>query len=128
MNTDDQTASRADDGGSTDDCSALRALNAVINDAENRGDAAALVGMLAPQLAFQRANPERTVDDATAFLQKVKPGGDRSLRIVEPIRLYGDRAVVECVVSTGGRDFHNLRLFVRREGSWKLLGWANEPA
>jgi hypothetical protein len=25
-----------------------------------------------------------------------------------------------------GEKFHNLRLFVRREGQWKLLGWANE--
>ena len=53
--------------------------------------------------------------------------GDRRLRVIEPIRIYGHRAVVECVVSTGGRDFHNLRLFVRRDDGWKLLGWANEP-
>jgi len=24
--------------------------------------------------------------------------------------------------------FHNVRLFVRVQDSWKLLGWANEPA
>jgi hypothetical protein len=28
----------------------------------------------------------------------------------------------------GDRDWHNLRLFVRRSGDWKLLAWANEPA
>ena len=49
-------------------------------------------------------------------------------RIIEPIELYGDRAIVRCVVAVGDQHFDNLRLFVRREGSWKLLPWANEPS
>ena len=82
---------------------------------------------LAPRLAFQRADGARTVDDRDTFLQKVKPGGTRLTRIIEPIELYGDRAIVKCIVQMGERQCHNLRLFVRRDGSWKLLAWANEP-
>ena len=48
-------------------------------------------------------------------------------RILEPIEIHGNRAIVECIVTVGARDIHNLRLFVRRDGQWKLLGWANEP-
>jgi hypothetical protein len=109
------------------DREALVRLNLAINDAENRGDREFLAGILAPRLAFQRANEQATVDDAIAFLQKVAPGGGRSIRILEPIQVLGGRAVVQCVVIQGDREFHNLRLFVRRDGEWKLLGWANEP-
>jgi hypothetical protein len=105
---------------------ALKELNEAIGDAENRGDREWLSGILAPRLAFQRADKARTVDDQVAFLQKVTPGGDRVTRIIEPIEVCGDRAIVKCIVTAGGQDFHNLRLFVRREGKWKILGWANE--
>jgi len=105
----------------------LKELNEGIDDAENRGDRTWLAGILAPKLAFQRANDARTIDDHDAFLQKVEKGGDRVTRIIEPIQVYGDRAIVQCVVTMGGKKYHNLRLFVRRDGGWKLLGWANEP-
>jgi len=105
----------------------LRDLNLQISEAEARGDREWLASILAPKLAFQRADPARTVDDREAFLGKVKPGGGGPARIVEPIQLYGNRAIVQSIVTAGGRDFHNLRLFVRRDGGWKLLGWANEP-
>ena len=36
-------------------------------------------------------------------------------------------AIVKCTVSVCDQEFHNIRLFVRREGGWKLLAWANEP-
>src|SRR5512143_1914768 len=111
----------------SDDRQALHDLNLAIGAAENRGDGAWLDRILAPSLAFQRADEQRTIDDRAAFLQKVKAGGGRVTRVIEPIQVYGDRAIVQCIVSDGARDFHNLRLFVRREGSWKLLGWANEP-
>ncbi len=66
-----------------------------------------------------------------AFLQKVKKKEDsdpsRETEILEPIEVEGDRAIVKCVVTVGPKKFHNLRLFVRRGGQWKLLGWANEP-
>ncbi len=110
-----------------DDQQALRELNLQIGDAEDRGDREWLATVLAPSLAFQRADPARTIDDRSAFLEKVKPGGTRVTRIVEPIELYGGRAIVKCVVRVGEQEFHNVRLFVRREGGWKLLGWANEP-
>lgn len=67
-----------------------------------------------------------TVDDQVAFLQKVKPGGTRVIRMIEPIELYGNQAVVQFSVKVGDKEFHNLRLFVRREGRWKLLAWTNE--
>ena len=110
-----------------DDKQALRELNEKIGNAENDGDAEWLSTILAPKLAFQRADEERTVDDQVSFLQKVKFGGNRVTHVIEPIQLYGDRAVVQCMVKVGDQKFHNLRLFVRREGEWKLLGWANEP-
>ena len=31
-----------------------------------------------------------------------------------------------CVITQGGKNYHNVGLFVRIEGSWKLLAWANE--
>ena len=106
----------------------LRELNIEIGDAENRGDVEWLSGILAPRLAFQRADKRRTIDDQVSFLQKVEAGGDRVTHLIEPVQLFGDRAVVQCIVKSGGKEFHNLRLFVRREGKWKLLAWANESA
>lgn len=110
-----------------DDKQALKKLNEKINDAENYGDRDFLNSVLAPELAFQRANEQKTVNDRTAFLEKVEPGGRRILEEIVDIKLYGNRATVECIISVDGKRFHNLRLFVRRDGEWKLLGWANEP-
>jgi Domain of unknown function (DUF4440) len=106
----------------------LRDLNMEIANAESRGDREWLAKILAPKLAFQRADPAATVDDQDAFLRKVAKGPAKTTRIVEPIQIFGKRAIVQCVVTVGGQDFHNIRLFVRRDGEWKLLGWANEPA
>jgi hypothetical protein len=106
----------------------LSELNIRISDAENSGDREWLATILAPRLAFQRADESRTVDDQVAFLQKVKAGGTRVTRIIEPIQIYGDRAIVQCIVTVGAQEFHNLRMFVRNEGRWKLLAWANELA
>jgi len=111
-----------------DDKQALRDLNEKIAHAEENGNREWLATILAPQLAFQRADESRTIDDRGSFLQKVKAGGPpKRTEIIEPIELYGDRAIVQCIVSVGDQRFHNLRLFIRREGNWKLLGWANEP-
>lgn len=111
-----------------DDRRALTQLNTRIAEAENAGDREWLASICAPRLAFQRADEARTVDDHIAFLQKVKGGGPPRLtrRIVEPIAVHGNRAIVECIVAVGDKEFHNLRLFVRRDDGWKLLGWANE--
>ena len=110
------------------DLESLLRVNESINAAEIAGARDAIAKLLAPQLAFQRADPAKTVDDRETFLRKVpEKQGDRSMRIVEPVQLFGDRAIVQCVITQGGREYHNLRLFVRRDGDWKLLGWANEP-
>ena len=110
-----------------DDKQALRELNTRIGAAEDNGDREWLATILAPRLAFRRADEARTVDDQVAFLQKVKAGRTSVTRIIEPIEIYGNRAMVQCIVTVGAQEFHNLRLFVRHEGGWKLLGWANEP-
>jgi hypothetical protein len=105
----------------------LRALNLAINKAENSGDRNYLAGVLAPELAFMRADG-KTIDDAGRFLQKVakkpEPGELEIDTLV--VEVLGSRAIVKCVVAQGGKRYHNVRLFVRLEGQWKLLGWANE--
>jgi hypothetical protein len=110
-----------------DDEQALHELNARISDAENDGNRDWLASILAPRVAFQRADEARTVDDRVAYLQKVQSGGKRRTLSIGPIDVYGDRAIVQCIVAVGDQEFHNLRLFVRRDGGWNLLGWANEP-
>jgi len=110
-----------------DDIRELTELNTRIGDAENLGDREWLATILAPRLAFQRADQARTVDDHVAFLQKVARGGTRITRVIEPIMLYGQRAIIRCVVKVGDQEFDNLRLLVKRDGGWRLLAWANEP-
>jgi hypothetical protein len=110
-----------------DDRKVLSELNARISDAENRGDRDWLAGILAPKLAFQRSDAARTIDDQSAYLQKVAAGGNRVFRRIESIDVYGDRAIVRCVVAVADKEFDNIRLFIRRDGAWKLLAWANEP-
>ena len=118
--------------GKQDDKQVLEKLNTEIGDAESIGDNESrdwLAGVIAPKLAFRRADGT-TIDNREKFLEKVKPSGPRETKI-ESIDLYGDRAIVTCIVTlkSAGEDkrFHNLRLFVRHERQWKLLGWANEP-
>lgn len=116
----------------------LKEINRSINDAENAGSAQILRPLLcteevegqpaAPLLAFCRASGK--CEGAKVFLGKLKDGGDREIIGEIDVRLFGrHRAVVTCVVKTGGKKYHNVRLFVRdnAEGQeWKLLGWANE--
>jgi hypothetical protein len=102
----------------------LRQLNREIGDLENKGKRRRLAAIIAPRLAFQRADSAQTIEDRTSYLRKVKAGGTRATRAIE---VYGNRAIVRCVVAVGRDRFHNIRLFVRRKGRWQLLGWANEP-
>lgn len=117
------------------DIEELKKLNIQIGDLETAGNAKGLDGVIAPKLAFRRAN--RDIDErgtvggsqADGFLDKVKPGPDRDTEI-ESIHLYGDRAVVTCIVTMPrqppNKKYHNVRLFIRVKEDWKLLGWANE--
>lgn len=112
------------------DIDALTELNLKIGAAESEGDQRALDALLAPVLAFRRANGDFV--GRSDFLAGVKPSPRRETEI-ESISLLGrDRAMVTCVVTVHGdgeaRSFQNARLFVRSDGVWKLLGWANEPA
>jgi hypothetical protein len=100
-------------------------LNMEIGKAENGGNREWLASILAPSFAFLRA--DGVVVDGGAYLKKVESGGDRKTHIIEPIELYhGDRAIVKCIVTSGGKKFHNIRLFMRQDDSWKILGWANK--
>jgi hypothetical protein len=90
------------------------------------------VGIIAPELVFQRADPNKTINNRCEFLKSVEPlkpddpkPVSRETK-VEAIEIYGNRAVVKCVVIFGGSKYHNLRLFVRHDNQWRLLGWANE--
>jgi len=108
----------------------LTKLNHQIGVAESAGDKRSLDGILAPVVAFRRASG--ACDDRASFLEKVAPSNPRETTI-RSIDLVGqDRAVVTCIVTMREGDqrkvFHNVRLFVRVQDNWKLLGWANEPA
>jgi hypothetical protein len=103
-------------------------LNIQIGEAESRGDRHWLEKHIAPVLAFQRAD-EATFADRENFLSNITPGERRDTEIIS-VDLDGDQAIVKCIVtmSPSGEKYHNMRLFVRQEGEWKLLGWANESA
>jgi len=113
----------------------LEDLNIQIGDLETAGDDQGLADIAATKLAFRRAS--KTLNDRGSvggsskegFLDQVAPGPDR-LTEIESIQLYGDRAVVTCIVTmprnAPNKRYHNVRLFIRENGKWRLLGWANE--
>jgi hypothetical protein len=117
---------------------ALRGATERINAGENTGDADTLRTILstgevegesaAPLLAFRRATGR--CEGAKAFLGRLRSGGDRKIIGDIDVRLLGrHRAVVTCIIETGGKQYDNVRLFVRPEPTgqdWKLLAWANE--
>jgi hypothetical protein len=63
-----------------------------------------------------------------ALLQAVATKSSPSELRPESIKIdtHGNRAIVMCVITEGGKNYHNIRLFVRRDAKWKLLAWANE--
>jgi uncharacterized protein DUF4440 len=107
----------------------LTQLNIQIGEAETRGDRQWLGDVIALKFAFRRAD-RKTIDDRTDFLKKVTASEPRDTSI-DLIDIHGDRAIVRCTVTvqsaTGEKRYDNIRLFVRHEGKWRLLGWANEP-
>lgn len=114
----------------TDDLAVLVRLNVDIGVAETNGDRAFLDNVIDQQLAFRRANG--AVVDRAGYLAAVATSEPRETDI-ESIQLYGDRAIVTCIVTllrTNGERprFHNARMFARTGAGWKLLGWANAPA
>jgi hypothetical protein len=110
------------------DESDLKRINLEIAAAEDRGDQEWLASVLAPELAFRRASG--VVVGREKFLSDVKARGPSKTEI-ESIKILGkDRAIVTAIVTLkmDGQDtaFHNVRLFIRQETGWKVLGWANE--
>ena len=117
-----------------DDEQELMQINVEMAARENAGDRAWFDAILASRLAFQRADPDKTIDDRVAFLQKVKREDPQKDRRTDPksvdVKVCRSRAVVSCIVTMtdkgAPKSFHNLRLFIKEGGQWKLLGWANE--
>jgi hypothetical protein len=105
-----------------DDITELIGRNEKINKAENDGDVKELGKYVASELAFQRRGG--TIVNRDTFLNP--NAGDRKIEI-ESVHVYGNRAVVTCVVTASGLVTHNIRLFVKEGGEWRVLGWANEP-
>ena len=106
------------------DARVLKGQNVRIGEAESSGDCKWLASVLAPELAFFRADG-KTFDNAGRILQKVKVGSSRATE-VESIEILGNRAIAKCIVTQDGKKYHNLHLFVRYAGDWLLLAWANE--
>lgn len=106
-----------------DDLATLRKINVDIGVAESVGDRARLNEILASRFAFRRASGQLV--NREEYLDKVAPSPQRGTRVDE-LAIFGDRAVVMCVVEQDGVHYHNIRLFVREGGEWRLLGWANE--
>lgn len=106
-----------------DNIVALTYLNQEIGTLESAGDVESLRSIAASVLAFRRR--DGSLADRSAYLSKINPGPRQTT--IESIQLYGNRAVVACVVEIAGARTHNLRLFVKEQDRWRLLGWANEP-
>ncbi len=104
------------------DITELIRRNEEINEEENRGNVEELGKYVASEFAFQRR--DRRIVNRSTFLNP-NPG-DRRLQI-ESVHVYGNRAVVTCVVTASGGVTHNIRLFVKEDSEWRVLGWANEP-
>lgn len=108
----------------------LDQLNREIPLKENAADRAYFKARLAPTFAMRRANAVMVNGDQ--FLEALREGGDRECRSIDSIAFAGkERAVVTGVVTTGGKAYLNLRLFIRDKNApegWLLLAWANEPA
>ncbi len=111
----------------------LKTINTEMVRHENEGsteDARAyFFDLLTDMFVFRRASG--VVVDRQAFLKALTSGGDRALiGEIEVTPLGEERALVRSTVQTyvGGdrRTFDNARLFVRIEGRWRLLAWANE--
>jgi hypothetical protein len=101
----------------------LLSLNQEINAAENNGNLKHLEERITSLFAFRRR--DGTIVNRDTFLQNPR-SGNREIRI-ESIQVYGNRAVVTCIVTDSGVSTHNIRLFTKEGGNWMLLGWANEP-
>jgi hypothetical protein len=105
----------------------LQRLNEQIVTEENAGNRPYFEKHLATVFALRRANG--TFDSREMFLLSLKAGGKRTCdpRSIRVVPLGDSRALVNCVVETEGRAYHNARVFTRDDdGCWKVLAWANE--
>ena len=98
-------------------------MNEEIGTTENAGNLKRLGEIVAPFLGFRRR--DGSIIGRDAFLQTPKPGNRQTK--IKSVQVYGNRAVVTCVVTDSGVVTHNIPLFAKEGSEWKLLGWANEP-
>jgi hypothetical protein len=106
------------------DIGELIRLNEEIGEVENAGELKRLGEIVAPKLAFRRR--DGSIADRDEFLATPKPG--KRVSEIDSVHVYASRAVVTCRVTDSGDVTHNIRLFIKMHGKWRLLGWANEPA
>ncbi|HUR52985.1 MAG TPA: hypothetical protein VMZ71_02555, partial [Gemmataceae bacterium] len=106
------------------DISELIRLNEKIGELENVADDVGnlekLKKIMAPTLAFRRR------DEKIVGLDGYQPKPGKRVTQIESVQVYVKRAVVTCKVTDGAAVTHNIRLFVKVDGKWRLLGWANE--
>jgi len=114
----------------SDQTPALNHINQQILRAEEAGDQAILSPLLHPDFTIVRASGEK--QDRQTFLDTVLANKNRGRTNNQlELRLYGDRAVFTCIVTTTeNRDgttnsgrFWNTRLFVREHGEWRCAAW-----
>jgi hypothetical protein len=114
----------------------LKALNVEIGEKEAQTDQVYFADLLAPAFVMRRANNPRDIVDRDAWLKALAKAEKkvRSTRITSVSLVGEERAIVTCVVTLEGRDYDNLRIFVRKRDAeasrshpWLLLAWVNEP-
>ena len=101
-------------------------INRRIAELENAGDSKGLSAVIADELAFLRA--DGSIINKETFLNALKAGGDRKYESTESVDVFNNRAIIRCIISRnkGKEKVHNIRLFVKKDSNWQLLGWANE--
>jgi hypothetical protein len=101
----------------------LSKLNEEIGDAESRGDKAWLNKVLAWEFAFRRVSGKLV--NRKDYLEEVKVSSKRTTT-VDKVEAFGKLAIVHCIVEQDGKRYRNIRLFIRQDGEWLLMAWANE--
>jgi hypothetical protein len=121
-----------ENGLGPEDIQDLEWINLIISCKEDEGARDWFEDRIAPQFAIMRKDG-KTFHDRATFLDKVtKRKPEEAERVTTDVKVISIphnkvRAIVTCIVTRGDEKFHNLRMFVKIDNTWKILGWANEP-
>ncbi|MDR6559822.1 hypothetical protein J2809_004205 [Arthrobacter pascens] len=116
------------------DANGLHKVNFSIGNAETEYDYQFFDALLAS--AFSMRRQDGTIESRSDFLQRLKerkrqgePSSNRVTTMLSFSAVGAHRVLVRCIVGLDGKQYDNLRLFVRdsERSPWKLLAWANEP-